>query len=132
MKLAKIAVMGILSLSLCGGMAEANNADWLNQARQAPVLVKQVAPVYPEDARAEGIVGRVVVMLTISKDGSVINPQVRESSGDIRLDQAALDAVAQWQFKPATIRGMAEATQATVPVDFKLTEPEPVEENIQQ
>ena len=131
MKISKAVMMGILSASLLGGMAQADNAAWLNQARTAPVLVKQVAPEYPVEARAEGIVGTVMVQATVNKDGVVMDPKVVESSGDARLDQAALDAFAQWEFKPATIRGMAEATVVRVPIAFQLTDPEP-EENIIQ
>ncbi len=71
----------------------------------SPVRVLNVEPVYPEAARAAGARGVVVIRFTIGIDGAVTHVQVERSVP--LLDQAALDAVTQWRFKPALSGGVA-------------------------
>ena len=66
----------------------------------APVLLQRVNPVYPENARKEGITGVVVVEATIDETGAVRDVRVIESPHEA-LAQAATDAVRQWRFEPA-------------------------------
>jgi protein TonB len=65
-------------------------------ALQIPDLVKSVLPVYPPDAITTKVQGTVELRLTIGADGHVSDARV--SSTVPPLDQAALDAVRQWQF----------------------------------
>jgi protein TonB len=58
------------------------------------------APVYPAESRARMEQGRVLVRVLTTPDGKPIRTEVKESSGFARLDQAALDTVMQWRFKP--------------------------------
>ena len=48
---------------------------------------------YPFQARKQGVTGMVRVRVVISQGGSILENQVVSSSGDSRLDQAALEAV---------------------------------------
>lgn len=43
---------------------------------------------------------RIVLSLTISKDGTVVNDEIIESSGSNKVDQSALDTVEATQFAP--------------------------------
>jgi TonB family protein len=83
-----------------------------------PEAITKVAPHYPEVARAEGVSGVVDVRALVAADGSV--ERVRVSRSVRQLDQAALDAVSQWRFKPAVCDGHAVAVWVTVPVRFTL------------
>ncbi len=70
----------------------------------APVVVEKVAPTYPEDARKEGVTGDVVVDIVVDSTGEVGPADVVEEP-DPRLGSAAVDAVRQWRFEPATDGG---------------------------
>ncbi|MBN0989208.1 energy transducer TonB [Amphritea pacifica] len=77
-------------------------------------------PPYPRLARKRGIEGQVVLRAEIGRDGAVEGVKVEHSSGSDLLDQAARDAVQQWQFVPARQNGLAVASYVRVPVDFVL------------
>ena len=85
-----------------------------------PEPVEQPAPVYPEAARAAGIVGRTFVTVTIDAAGMVTDAKVTESSGDATLDAAAVEAARKWTFKPAMSGGSPVASTVVLPVEFKL------------
>lgn len=81
-----------------------------------PVKVKDVAPVYPAIAKSARVGGTVVVEATIDADGKVAEAHVVKSVP--LLDQAALDAVRQWEYKPSTLNGKAVPVVMTVNVNF--------------
>jgi TonB family protein len=83
-----------------------------------PVLISRVEPIYPVQARAEKIQGTVVLRILINKEGRVEKAEV--ISGDPSLTQAAVDAVRQWRYKPATIGGAVAAIDGTANVVFRL------------
>ncbi len=74
---------------------------------KAPVKVKDVRPVYPPIAREAGVSGVVIIEVRIGTDGTVEEAHVLKSIP--LLDQAALDAVKQWQFVPTLLNGSAGA-----------------------
>jgi protein TonB len=74
---------------------------------------------YPEDARRDGITGRVLVRVLINRSGSVLR-RIVEYSSNHSLDTAAVNAVAATKFIPAKSGGVAVATWITVPVTFSL------------
>lgn len=67
-----------------------------------PRILEATPPVYPEDARRAQQHGDVLVRVVIAKDGSVASAEVAGSSGFTALDSAAVGAVRQWRFSPAT------------------------------
>lgn len=87
-------------------------------ALQSAVLVQRVAPVYPSNALASRLEGEVLVNATIGTDGVPKNLKV--VSGDQRLIPAALNAIAQWRYRPATLGGQAIETQTVITVAFHL------------
>jgi TonB family protein len=87
-------------------------------AMKGPKLVKQVTPVYPEDARKQGIEGTVVLELTTDVEGKVQEAKVLRSIP--ALDQAAIDAVKQWVYEPMIIEGKPKPFVFTVTVRFAL------------
>ncbi|MGE0811732.1 MAG: TonB family protein [Vicinamibacterales bacterium] len=64
--------------------------------------VVDVAPIYPEAAREQGVAGTVVVRLVIGTDGRVTDARVTRSVP--MLDEAALTAVRQWVYDASTLR----------------------------
>jgi len=81
-------------------------------------LVHMVKPVYPKEAKEAGISGTVVVKGVVAKDGSV--QQVEYVSGPEELKQAAIDAVKQWQYKPAKLAGKPASVDTTISLVFTL------------
>jgi periplasmic protein TonB len=82
----------------------------------APAPVTQVQPTYPEMAREANVQGRVVLHVLVGKDGRVKNVKVIRSV--TMLDQAAVEAVRKWVFKPALSNNKPVAVWVEVPVDF--------------
>ncbi|OKH37853.1 hypothetical protein NIES2119_11910 [[Phormidium ambiguum] IAM M-71] len=60
--------------------------------------VSDCTPDYPSDV--ENLEGRPVVQFVVEADGSTANPQLAESSGNSKLDQAAVEAVRKMRFAP--------------------------------
>lgn len=79
------------------------------------------APRYPESARREGKEGRVLVRAQVDTQGRVRGVSLARSSGVSALDQAALDAVRRWKFRPRQVNGSSTEAIVEVPVYFSLT-----------
>ena len=77
-------------------------------------------PIYPEASRRAGHEGLVLLSVLVSTNGVAGNVAVSAGSGHRRLDDAALNAVASWQFLPAQSNGMPYAAHIVVPVRFEL------------
>jgi TonB family protein len=82
-------------------------------------LLSRVNPVYPPEAKANGIEGAVILNATISKTGEVENLQV--TSGPIELQASALNAVRQWKYKPYLLNGEPTEVQTTITVNYHLS-----------
>jgi TonB family protein len=83
-----------------------------------PVKLVDVKPVYPDDAQASGIDGVVLLDIVISTAGFVLDAEVTHSIP--ALDQAAIDAVSQWQFEPTLINGEPVELEMSVVINFTL------------
>ncbi len=81
-----------------------------------PVKIKNVAPVYPEIARSARVSGAVVVEATVGEDGKVMDTRILHSIP--LLDQAALDAVRQWEYTPTLLNGKPVPVVTTVTINF--------------
>ena len=79
---------------------------------------KIVRPTYPELASETHVEGRVSLACIIGRDGSVLKIEVKK--GHPLLIQAAIDAVAQWKFKPLVLNGQTVEMDTTVNIDFQL------------
>lgn len=84
-----------------------------------PMRLDGPNPRYPEQARQEGINGVVVMDCVITEDGSVRDVKVVNSNAHI-LSEAAVEAVEQWTFEPATLDGIPVAIRYTLTVRFNL------------
>jgi len=83
-----------------------------------PAKIKDVMPVYPDIAMRARIAGVVILEATIDARGKVVNLRVLRSVP--LLDQAATDAVRQWEFTPTRLNGVAVPVVMTVTVNFTL------------
>lgn len=82
--------------------------------------VKPMAPRYPRAAKRKGQEGVVLVEIWLDAQGRQTRTEVVESSGFLSLDQAALTAVQQWQFRGYQRDGQTLASRFRVPVRFEL------------
>ena len=89
---------------------------------EAPVLVKEVKPGYPELARRSGMEGRVYVQAWVDKHGKVKEAKcLRE--GSVNLDifcESAIQAAKQNEYKPAISNKVPVPCWVTYKVDFVL------------
>jgi TonB family protein len=86
----------------------------------APRVVHRVAAEYSADLRQQRVSGSVVIAGTVPKEGGVLrNPHVI-SSTDPRLNQSALDAVAQWTWTAGLQNGQAVDVEFQTTVTFSL------------
>jgi TonB family protein len=104
--------------NLAGGAAPSQGIRIEGSIQQVK-LVKQPAPVYPPQARADGISGVVRLSVLIAKDGTVRNIEV--VSGHPLLAAAAIDAVRQWVHSPTLLNGEAVEVATSVDVNFSLS-----------
>jgi TonB family protein len=85
-------------------------------AIEPAVKIKGDAPAYPAIARAAGVEGTVTIAAAIDANGNVTGTSVVRSVP--LLNQAALDAVKEWQFEPQRVGGRAVPSMVTVSVNF--------------
>jgi protein TonB len=83
-----------------------------------PERVFYVTPAYPESARAARMEGTVVLEIVVGRDGAV--EKVTPISGNVIFRQVAVDAVAQWHYKPVLQNGTPVKVYVTVRVHFSL------------
>ncbi|HHJ80650.1 MAG TPA: energy transducer TonB, partial [Candidatus Tenderia electrophaga] len=77
-------------------------------------------PSYPRLSKRLREEGEVILELWVLEDGSVAELKVNTSSGYPRLDKAALKAVKQWRYTPASRNGEAVAYRYLQPIQFSM------------
>jgi TonB family protein len=84
----------------------------------SPARIRNVPPVYPPIAQSARVSGTVILEVVIGADGRVADAKILRSIP--LLDQAALDAVRQWEFTPTMLNGGPVPIVMTVTVNFRL------------
>jgi TonB family protein len=87
-----------------------------------PVPTRKIDPKYPPAVIKENIEGEVVLYAIIRADGSVDSIQLVRKL-DPRLDTNAMQALAQWKFRPATRDGAPIDIEAVVHIPFRYHPP---------
>lgn len=88
-----------------------------------PILdeASKQTPEYPELARVARVEGNVILQAVVRADGSVGDMEVlRCNRPNMGFEEAAIEAVKNWSYKPATQNGRPVDVFFTVYVDFKL------------
>lgn len=96
----------------------AKGAVKVEGAIMPPMLITEVPPKYPEDARQARIEGVVILSVKTDANGRVADVMILRSIP--QLNQAAIDAVKQWVYKPLVVNGTATPAVFTVTVRFQL------------
>ncbi|WP_095192642.1 energy transducer TonB [Pseudomonas sp. Irchel 3A7] len=79
------------------------------------------APRYPNVARRRNQQGIVRVEVHLDERGQQLKRVLSRSSGVDSLDQAALEAVSNWRFRPEIVDGRAVPSRVEIPIEFALT-----------
>ena len=84
-----------------------------------PKLIREVKPHYPDRAKQDKVQGEVLMECVVKADGTVGDKKIiRALHPD--LDQAAMDAAAQWLFEPGTRDGKPVNVLVTIAIAFTL------------
>jgi TonB family protein len=83
-----------------------------------PTLVRTYNPTFTDLANAQKFTGSVKLYLWFDSDGKVSHVSVAKPAG-LGLDEAAIAAVQQYQFEPATQNGNAVTVDLYLDVSFK-------------
>jgi protein TonB len=89
-------------------------------ALSAPKLLHVVRPEYPEIARLAKLAGLVILEAQVGVDGRVEGVKVLR--GIALLDEAAVEAVSQWRYRPLLLNGVPTPFILTVTVSFAITD----------
>jgi periplasmic protein TonB len=81
-------------------------------------MISSVPPVYSSLARSQHVSGDVKIDALIDVNGRVTSMKV--ISGPALLHQAAMDALRQWKYRPATLDGKPVPMHLTIMLQFRL------------
>jgi protein TonB len=85
-----------------------------------PAELNRRCITYPVESEALGEQGTVLVTAVIEASGVASNVRVKRSSGHLRLDEAAVQAVKCFRFIPGKVNGVPESMQYDAPIKFQL------------
>ena len=122
-----VALATIVSLAACIGDRETKAiAETFEAASrrpdQVPEMLNPRPPFeYPRELLANKVQGNVILRLHVDSTGRVVpdSTEIVESSGEPRLDSAALAGVPQLRFKPATKAQQPIGASFLFPVFFR-------------
>jgi TonB family protein len=87
-------------------------------AASEPKLISSTRPVYPPQAKENRIEGDVILAADIDSAGRVI--AARATAGPMYLRQAAVDAVLNWKYQPASLNGKPTSSHTSIKIEFRL------------
>jgi TonB family protein len=86
---------------------------------EPPRLITEVKPDYTDEARRRGLEGEVVMEIVVRRDGTVGDVRVLKGLGS-GLNERAVQAIRQWRFAPARLRGTPVDVVVEASVEFKM------------
>ncbi|WP_263419645.1 energy transducer TonB [Terriglobus albidus] len=84
-----------------------------------PTLLSGANPDFTPAARRLRYAAVVIVRFTVNADGSVSKPQIAQPAG-LGLDEAAVAAVLQYRFRPASVSGTPQPVEIGTAIRFAL------------
>ena len=84
------------------------------------MIDSSLQPVYPPEAKKAKVSGTVKLDATIGSDGIV--KELKVISGPELLQQAALDTVKNWRYRPYLVEGKPTEIRTTINVIFTLAQ----------
>lgn len=105
------------------GNSSAINAEILQRYTQTISLWIQRHMIYPPEAQKDGAKGQALLRIRIDRQGSIRFYQVEQSTGDKRLDKAAIEMIQRANPVPAVPQDypmQGALMEFLVPVNFSL------------
>jgi protein TonB len=93
-------------------------AEFFTAFDEPPQVIVQIPPEYPDMARMAELEGVVMVQIGVNEFGDVVEANVVQ--GIEGLNQAAVEAVYKWKFRPAKQRDIPVPVRIVVPIRFTL------------
>jgi periplasmic protein TonB len=92
----------------------------LKDLDQRPVVISSIAPTYPFEMKRAGQNGSVTVGFIVDSTGAVRDAYVVDST-QREFEQAALQAIQKWRFRPGKKGGRAVNTKMQQPIVFNIS-----------
>ena len=90
--------------------------------KTSPIILQSATPGFPMKAEADRVEGFVVIKFTVTKNGDVSNPEVVESVPQGYFENATINALEKYKFKPATEFGIPVDDTIEWPFFFKFAD----------
>jgi protein TonB len=98
-----------------------------NEVDQPPVVVYRVKPKLSEKRVSKMTTPSVVLLLMVDTDGSVGDVRLMHGSGEEDFDQTVTEAIREWQFSPAILKGRKVRCWVEQRVTVKVSDATPFE-----
>jgi|GEM_PF-1238227 len=136
--LGAVLVVVMLSFIPLAPLADSQPVQVVPQAVPAPPPPPEVPPElkpesmaypeYPDEAREQGLEGKVLLEATISADGTVTEIKVIQGVARCpQMEKNAIEALKKWLFRPALLNGDPIESQLLIPIAFDLDDVKPIE-----
>jgi len=93
----------------------------LTEVDRRPRPLKTVEPIYPLQARRQGLTGWVKLRFLVDRKGDVEKVSVISAAPKGVFEESAREAVKQWRFEPGARKGRPVRTWVKVPIRFELS-----------
>jgi protein TonB len=114
----------LLAVVLAAGVAGAQDAPTVytpGNGVSLPAVTRQVKAEYTNEAKQNRIEGSVGLEVVVQSDGTVGDVRVKRSLDAVYgLDQQAVKAMKQWEFRPGMKDGKPVAVRVAVEMNFSL------------
>jgi periplasmic protein TonB len=94
----------------------------ISEVDQPPRTLRATPPRYPFEAKQKGITGKVVLRFVVDTNGNAKEPQIVSAEPKGIFENAALEAVVNYKFRPAMKGGKAVDCICKLPIAFDLNE----------
>ena len=92
----------------------------LTEVDTPPRVTRKAPPIYPFNAKKNGTNGYVMIRCLVGIDGIPSKLRILESKPKGVFDDAGLEAVRKWRFKPGVLGGEPVPTWVRIPFKFAL------------
>jgi protein TonB len=106
--------MGGLAVSIGSKIWDESKVD------AKPVAVFRTKPVFPSKAASDNITGKVAFKFLVDRDGMVKDMEILSAEPKGMFEDATRNAVMQWRFQPAKVKGTPVACWCQTAITFEL------------
>jgi len=85
-----------------------------------PIALFRVKPVYPRGAMRKNINGQVTLKFLVDRDGMVKTVEIMKAEPEGVFEEATTNAVRQWRFQPAKVKGVSVACWCKTTINYEL------------